>query len=246
MHRTLFLTAVLAATAFAQSPAPAFEVATIKPSPAPARWSGFQLPGGPRFEASHVTLRAMIAYAYDVREFNVSGGPGWAASDLFEIEAEMTGDATSDRARALLRTLLEERLHLSVHRETKEAAVYQLVVAKGVRPKLEEASDGGFLKYVGRGQVEGHGYPISGLAKYLESLLVQPVLDKTGLTAKYNFKLTYTPDETLAALPVPAGVPADAPSLFTALQEQLGLKLESAKGPVETIVIDHAEKPSEN
>ncbi|HEY4364738.1 MAG TPA: TIGR03435 family protein [Bryobacteraceae bacterium] len=235
----VLLSALLPALALAQTPA--FEVASIRPSPALANWSGFQLPGGERFQASHVTLKAMIAYAYEVREFTISGGPGWASSELFEIEAKVPGEATAARARAMMRTVLEERFKLAVRRETKDTAVYQLVVAKGIRPKLEESTEGGFLKYVGRGQVEGHGYPMSGLAKYLESLLRQPVLEKTGLTARYNFKLNYTPDETQAALPVPAGVATDAPSLYAALQEQLGLKLEPAKGPVEFIVIDHAE-----
>jgi len=248
--KRLVLLVLGSSVGFAQSGGPAFEVASIKPSPQLMNWSGFQPSRGGRFEASHATLRAMVSYAYDVRDFYVSGGPGWAGSDRFEIVAKADGNATPAQMRAMLRTLLEERFKLAVHRETKDAAVYNLVISKG-QPKLEEAAGEGFLKFVGRGQVDAHGLKMSGLAGYLQTLLGQVVLDKTGLNASYNFKLAWTPDETqtgrAGAGPAPAG-PANesGPSVFTALQEQLGLKLEASKGPVETMVIDHAEMPSEN
>jgi uncharacterized protein (TIGR03435 family) len=249
MRQTILLSVLLSAAASAQT-APAFEVATIKPSPDFMVWSGFQILTGSRFQASHNTLKTMVGYAYDVPEFNIAGGPAWVDSDRFDIEARTAGDATPAQARPMLRTLIEERFKLAVHRENRTATVYQLVVPKGARPILEEDSTGGFLKFVGRGQVEAHGYKMSGLATYLQTLLRQPVVDKTGLTAQYNFKLTWVPDEAQAgapgAQPGLAGVSNDGPFLFTALQEQLGLKLESAKAPVEMIIIDHAEKPSEN
>ncbi len=201
MRRTILLCVLLSAAAFAQNAAPAFEVATIKPSPDFVVWSGFQILTGSRFQASHNTLKTMVGYAYDVPEFNIAGGPAWVDSDRFDIEARTAGDATPAQARPMLRTLIEERFKLAVHRETRNATVYQLVVPKGARPKLEEDSTGGFLKFVGRGQVEAHGYKMSGLATYLQTLLRQPVVDKTGLTAQYNFKLTWTPDEAQAERP---------------------------------------------
>ena len=248
MKRVVLSLAVLAA-AWGQNPA--FEVATIKPSPDLMQWSGFQSPGGGRFEASHVTLRAMVAYAYDVRDFNVSGGPGWAGSDRFEIVAKADGNATPAQMRMLLRTLIEERFKLAIHRETKEATMYELVVAKGGFKIADAAGSQGFLKFAGRGQVEGQRLPMGGLANYLQTLLGQPVADKTGLKGVYNFKLEWTPDETQSGKPGAQTTPGNVsdeigPSIFTALQEQLGLKLETAKGSVETVVIDHAEKPSGN
>lgn len=255
MLRTI-LAVNLTVVAWGQSQtAPAFEVATIKPSPQFINWSGIQTPGGGRFEASHATLKAMVAYAYDVREFYVAGGPGWAGSDRFEIvaktDAKADANATPAQMRVMLQSLLTERFKLALHRETKEATVYQLVVSKG-GPKLQEAGgDPGFIRFLGRGQIDGQRIPMTGLANYLQTLLGEVVVDKTALTASYNFKLAWTPDEGQAGRPgagAGLGNPAEesGPSIFTALQEQLGLKLEGTKGPVETVVIDHAEKPSEN
>jgi uncharacterized protein (TIGR03435 family) len=250
MYQAILFSALMATSALAQSPAPAFEVASIKISPQFMNWSGFRSPGAGRFEASHATLRAMAAYAYDVRDFYVSGGPGWAGTDRFEIEAKAEDNATPAQMRLLLRALLEERFKLTVHRETKEATVYQLVAVKG-GPKLQEGRGDGFISFGGRGEVSGHGATTKDLAGYLQTLLGQPVLDKTGLAGKYDFKLTWTPDETQTGRPgagTAAGGAANesGPAIFTALQEQLGLKLESAKAPVEMLVIDRAEKPSEN
>jgi uncharacterized protein (TIGR03435 family) len=254
MIRSLILAALSLSVALAQAPAPAFEVATIKPSPDLMQWSGFQFPDGGRFEASHVTVKAMIAFAYDVRDFYVSGGPGWAGSDRFEIVAKTDPNSTPAQRRAMLQSLLEERFKLAVRHETKEATVYQLVVAKdGVKSSGLQESSGkmGGIRFVGRGQIEGIGNPMRGLANYLQTLLDQVVVDKTGLTANYDYKLSWTPDESQAGKPgAQAGLPdATEPggaSIFTALQEQLGLKLEGTKGPVETLVIDHVEKPGEN
>ncbi len=242
---------------------PAFEVATIKPSADLVVWSGFQLPGGGRmvgdgnlcpqcFEASHVTVKAMVAFAYDVRDFYISGGPGWAGGDQFDIVGKAQTIATPAQIRVMMQTLLKERFQLAVRHETRDATVYQLVVAKGA-PKLKESSlKAGGIRFLGRGNVEGRGTAMTGLAGYLQTLLGDVVRDKTGLTTSYDFKLTWAPDEAQAGKPGAQGVPAtngaeeSGPSIFTALQEQLGLKLEATKGPVETLVIERVEKPSEN
>jgi uncharacterized protein (TIGR03435 family) len=129
MLRAVFLSGVLA-IAYGQGPAPAFEVASIKPSPDRADWSGFQFPDARRFEASHATVKAMVAFAYDVRDFYVSGGPGWASSDRFEIVAKTEASSTPEQMRGMLQTVLLERFRLAVRRETKEVTLYQLVVAK--------------------------------------------------------------------------------------------------------------------
>jgi uncharacterized protein (TIGR03435 family) len=251
--------------AWGQSAAPAFEVATIKPSADLMVWSGFLLPGGGRlvgdgnlclrcFEASHVTVKAMVAFAYDVRDFYISGGPGWAGGDRFDIVARTETSATPAQIRVMMQTLLKERFQLALRHESRTVTVYDLVVNKGA-PKLKESSrkDGlSGIRFLGRGNVEGMGTAVSGLAGYLQTLLGNVVVDKTGLTGNYDFKLTWAPDEAQAGKPGAQGVPAtngaeeSGPSIFTALQEQLGLKLEATKGPVETMVIERVEKPSEN
>jgi uncharacterized protein (TIGR03435 family) len=236
-------------------------------------WSGFQSPGSERldrpglttfFEASHVTVKAMVAFAYDVRDFYVSGGPGWAGGDRFDIVAKPGTGASYAQMRVMMQTLLKERFNLVVRHETRDATVYQLVVSKGA-PKLKASSrqDGpGGIRILGRGNVEGLGTAMIGLAGYLQTLLGDVVMDKTGLTAHYDFKLTWTPDEAQTGKPgaqapsaqgpgtqgFPAanGAEESGPSIFTALQEQLGLKLEASKGPVETLVIERVEKPSPN
>ena len=239
---------------------PAFEFATIKPSADLMVWSGFLFPGSERpdrpglatfFEASHVTVKAMVGFAYDVRDFYISGGPGWAGRDRFDIVAKADTSATRVQIRVMMQTLLKERFQLAARHETRDATVYQLVVAKG-DPKLKESSRAGGIRFLGRGNVEGLGTTMTGLAGYLQTLLGDAVLDKTGLTANYDFKLTWVPDEAQAGKPGAQGLPAangaeeSGPSIFTALQEQLGLKLQASKGPVETLVIEHVEKPSQN
>jgi uncharacterized protein (TIGR03435 family) len=170
----------------------------------------------------------------------------------------------------MLQALLADRFKLSIHRETKELPVYALVAAKN-GPKLQEAKadatypngikgpDGvarGGMMRIGGGEVTGQGLPIANLTRMLSQQLGRTVIDKTGLTGKYDFTLQWTPDESQGPMfkgadgAPPGGNPAppesSGPSLFTAIQEQLGLKLESQKGPVEIIVIDHVEKPSQN
>ena len=169
----------------------------------------------------------------------------------------------------MLQALLADRFKLAVHHDSKELSIYALVVAKN-GPKLHEAKPGdtypngikgpdgvgrGGIMRMGRGQLTGQALPLSALARLLTDQLGRTVVDKTGLPGNYDFTLQWTPDESQGAMfrgpdtgPQGSAPSADpsGPSLFTALQEQLGLKLESQKGPVETYVIDHAEKPSEN
>jgi uncharacterized protein (TIGR03435 family) len=169
----------------------------------------------------------------------------------------------------MLQPLLAERFKLKAHTETKQLPVYELIVAKG-GPKLKEATPGdtyangfkgpdgvgrGGMMRMGRGQLTGQGVPITTLTNLLSQQLQRTVVDKTGLTGKYDLELNWTPEQGEGGLGPPPGAAspqaepapdATGPSIFTALQEQLGLKLQSTKGPVETLVIDHAEMPSEN
>jgi bla regulator protein blaR1 len=247
----------------AQSQTATFEVASIKPS-APAG-GGMQIgvsPGG-TFNAKNVTLKVLIEQAYDVRDFQIAGGPGWVDTEVYDIIAKGDGTGPSeddmrkmtDTQRDLfkeqlvvkIRALLADRFLLKVHRETKELPVYALAIAKN-GTKIQSAADEDVTRTSlttrrgdgGKTEVTGTRVPVASLVKTLSSQVGRPVLDQTGLAGNYNFKFSFAPD---------LGQPAtetDGPSIFTALQEQLGLRLEAQKGPVEVLVIDSAQKASEN
>ncbi|HEY7392890.1 MAG TPA: TIGR03435 family protein, partial [Bryobacteraceae bacterium] len=242
---------LFAACLFSQ-PAPlTFDVASIKPSaPGTPGLTDF-LPGG-GFRATAVTLKRLVFEAYDVKPYQVPGGPPWTGSDRFDIRARPDRPGTNQQVRERLRNLLADRFQLVIHRETKELPVYALVVAKN-GSKFQESSDGRRMMRGAPGLLSGQGVGMPQLAASLSGPAGRPVIDKTGLTGLYNFELKWTPDSPqVAPGPLPPGVPPppppdpNAPSLFTALPEQLGLRLESQKAPVEILVIDHAEKPSDN
>jgi len=158
----------------------------------------------------------------------------------------------------MLQSLLLDRFKLTFHRETKDLAVYALVTGKN-GPKLHASETAGEMKRqfrIGRGQINLEGATMAGLADALSNLVGRNVLDRTGISGNYDIKLEWTPDESEPSMfkgppadGAGAGAPApdaSGPSVFTAIQEQLGLKLEAQKGPVEVMVIEHIEKASEN
>lgn len=182
-------------------------------------------------------------------------------SDRFDIEAKQGSiDAKPtnlaqrlevyQQIRAMLQSLLEDRFHLVVHNEIKQEPVYELVPAKG-GPRLKDANvnEEAPNQRVSRGQITAVATPLSRLVPLLSLLVNRQVIDKTGLTDRYDFTLTYAVDASqrgASGPDAPPPVTPDAPSIFTALQEQLGLKLEPARGPVEFLVVDRAEKPDAN
>ncbi len=254
---------------------PPFDVVSVKPNKSDSGMVRIMAkPDG--YSASNVSLKMLIQAAYGIREDLISGAPSWADSARFDIDAKVAGsdvDAlkklTPEQRRLILQPLLADRFKLKMHTETKQLPVYELVLAKG-GSKLNEATPGdtyangikgpdgvgrGGMMKVGRGQLTSQAVPMTSLANMLAQQLHRTVIDKTGLTGKYDVELTWTPDQ--GADPMfkgPDGSPqrgdaapdTSGPSIFTALQEQLGLRLQSAKGPVETLVIDHVEMPSEN
>jgi len=251
---------------------PSFEVVSIKPSNSGDRRTMFSLQPDGRFTAVNVTVKSLIQSAYgNIKDFQISGGPGWVSSDLFDINATSDGPIDRDKLALVLQSLLAERFQLDVRREIRELPVYTLVVDKN-GPKFKEADESfpSIIDLAGRGSPRGgHARPpamrlragsltaqevdMSAFAFQLSNFLGRSVVDQTRLTAKYDLKLEWTPDENQAANLREMGVaereiPAvdPGPSLFTALQEQLGLKLESAKGPVEVFMIERIERPSEN
>jgi hypothetical protein len=204
------------------------EAASIKPAN-PDRTGtmvGF-LPGG-GLRVNNATLKDMIETAYQVRSFQILGGPAWAGSARYDVTAKSG--------------------QLQSHRETRELPVYSLVVNKsGVKPEGLRMTDNRQRGINARaGAMTGEAATMANLALVLARQLGRPVVNDTGLDGNYNFELLWTPDLSPAAPGDQAVADSSGPSLFTALREQLGLRLEAGKGPVEVIVIDRAEKPSED
>ena len=238
-------------TLFAQQAAgpPTFEAAAIKPSPDPPGNSGiFESEG--RINAKNVTLRRCVRGAYEVPEQQVLGGPKWVDEDRYYIEAKAAGPAGDHDLMLMLQTLLADRFKLTLHREQRAIPGFRLVVGKGGLKALASAPDRGSVGHSRRGHIDAQAYTMPQLALHLSELLNRPVLDATEVTGKFDFKLEWTPDD-VQAKPLSgdqhsASAQDSGPSIFAALQEQLGLKLQSGKVPAEVLVIDSAEKPSEN
>jgi uncharacterized protein (TIGR03435 family) len=246
MKPILGLLVAVAGLAAAQGVA-SFEVASIKLHPEPIAFSSDSQVHGSRVTATAITLIDLITNAYGVRYDQISGGPSWVKSERYDVAAKAEGEGTitKDQLRQMLQTLLADRFQLKVHREARETPVYELVVGKN-GPKLKEVAADATGGYVSRGsntgqmRMEASKGTMEQLARQLSVTAGRPVIDKTGLTGYYK----YTPDWLSANQP-PDPDP-DVPSIFTAVQEQLGLKLESTKAPVEMLIVDHSEKPSEN
>jgi uncharacterized protein (TIGR03435 family) len=234
ISRTLLLLAVAAPPRVA---AQSFEAASIKP--ADPEHIGLQLyaPNPGSFRAMAADVKHLIAFAYSVRDVQISGGPGWVDTDLFDIEAKTAGPATNPELRLMVQSLLKDRFHLKVRRESKEQAVLDLVAGKK-GPKMTPVESAGLGIGLGKTQLNGRGANMAGLASVLSSRVAHQVIDKTGLTGFYNFTLTWTPDDANGA--------ENGPSLFAALEEQLGLRLEPGKALVETLIIEGVERPAGN
>jgi bla regulator protein blaR1 len=194
--------------------------------------------------------------AYGLKSFQISGGPGWIASDLFDIAAKPDGPSTVNEFRSMLQSLLSERFGVVIHRETKEMPVYALVVEKSGSKLTEANGSGPRITTIRRGLIAARGMAAPGLCDTLSGIIGRTVVDKTNLTPKYDFRLQWTPDENETAMFAAMGVPeitSDTPardpfgpSLFTALQQQLGLALQSQRGPVEMLLVQRIERPVAN
>jgi uncharacterized protein (TIGR03435 family) len=263
----------------ADAPLPSFEVASIKPNHTGGRGRFFSTPDPGRLTATNVTTKMVIEFAYNVKDFQLSGGPGWINSESYDINAKLEDSATEesqklpederrDKIRLMMQSLLADRFKLTLTHEKKELPIYALVLAKG-GPKLTPTAytppdpngpkpsgppqNGPQLMLSIRGKISAVAAPMSGLADILAllpDLGDRLVVDQTGIKGEYDFTLEFTPENVTPKGPqsMESAPPPDpsAPSIFTALQDQLGLRLESTKGSVDTIVIDHIEEPSEN
>jgi uncharacterized protein (TIGR03435 family) len=231
-----------------------YDVVSVKPSkPGNGMWWKSTKDG---FSTGNAAVRSLLMNAYGVMMMDqIAGLPGWADSDTFDVEAKMDEETVaaleklpkkeqSHEKDLMLQELLADRFKLKVHHETKELPVYALAIAKGGL-KIKESQDAagaGLTMRMGQNggwQIDGHGMAIESLTMSLTNEVGRLIVDKTGLTGKYDITLKWTPDSQ-------QGTADSGPSIFAALEEQLGLKLESTKGPVDTIVVDHVEKPQAN
>jgi len=232
--------------AFGQStPQPTFEAASIKPSTAEAGSSGINTGNG-LLRAYNVTLRRCIQGAYGMRASQVLGGPKWLDEFRFDIVARADHPAGGAELSVMLQSLLADRFKLAFHRDTQTKPGYALTVMKGgVKAQVSDpAAPPGTNGNYSRGSLSAIGCDMTRLVIKLSDILGAPVVDSTEEKRSFDFSIQWVPDE-LAKAGAQASVP-DGPSLFTALQDQLGLRLEARKVRVEVLVIDRAELPSEN
>lgn len=239
------------------SPQPAFEVASIKPVESTPKSPRYIVMQGPhRFVEKDYNLKLLIAAAYNLNPKAVTGGPAWMESEHYDILALTPGDKqpSHDQQMAMLRTLLSDRFKLSFHREPRVFPVYVLELARGgskLKASAAAPTDQPAListVYPGRIVMPARNASMSDFVSVLQrAVLDRPVLDKTGLPGRYDFNLEWAPDESQFNGDIPAA-PSDSPEppFFTAIQQQLGLRLVATRGPIPAIVVDHAEHPSPN
>jgi uncharacterized protein (TIGR03435 family) len=238
--------------------APSFEVATIKPTAPGTQAKGLIMRDARTFMTVNYSVSDLIAFGYAVSPRQIAGGPPWLESDHFDIQGTPDEPGMPNRAQieGMVQKLLVERFKLTFHREKRELSVFAISVAKTgekLTPSAGNPNNPPGLGFAKLGSMFASNAKITDLSGLFQSVVLdRPVVDETGLTGHYDFKLNWTPDENqfpgLKNLPQPP--PDDKgdapPDLFTAIQQQLGLKLEAKKAAIDVMVIDHVEKPSAN
>jgi uncharacterized protein (TIGR03435 family) len=220
---------------------PAFDVVSVKEHKSDDHMMGYRYSEG-GFTTQNMSVKSLIAMAYGVRPDLISGGPGWMPAVGYDINAKVASEDLETLAKlgpeqrtGMLAAVLEDRFKLKTHRETKMLPTYDLVVAKG-GPHLKDAAGTEPSWTTGTGMFKLTDSSAQSIADQLAHATQHNVADKTGLKGMYDVELKWTPEDSTG----------DAPPIFTAVQEQLGLRLQPSKGPVETLVVDHLEKPTEN
>jgi uncharacterized protein (TIGR03435 family) len=233
----------------AQPPRLSFEVASIKRAQPGERGIIRPLPGGQSYIATNVPVKLIMKLMYYLTDSQISGEPGWFDSEGYDIEAKAESPSSLDQLHQMFQTLLADRFKLRFHHELREENAYVLTVDKaGSKLKVNDSPQNFEIPIQGKtfGKFSGIRVPMTYLTWFLAERVHRPVVDKTGLDKNYDFTLEFTPPDLPPGVLLNGAPPPDLPSLFTALHEQLGLKLTGEKAPVEVFVIDHAERPSEN
>lgn len=239
---------------------PVFEVSTVKPSNPDEKRFGINVRPGGAFATVGTSLRDLITFAYGVHAQQIVGEPGWSEADKFDVNAkpDIEGIPNERQMQAMMQKFLAERFKLTLHHDKKDLTVYAFTVAKN-GPKLTKSQPNGLslpgLGFRGRGNMMARNATIADVAKLMQTMVLdRPVVDQTGLTDRYDLTLDWAPDDSQfrvrggqSPFPAPAAGNEDTrPDLFKAVQEQLGLKLESTKTATDVLVIDHVEKPEAN
>jgi uncharacterized protein (TIGR03435 family) len=254
--RRFWLPVILSAFA-GLATAQTFDAVSIKTSAPDARGGGFNLSPG-HLNAKNQSLRDLVQFGWDLHDYQVSGGPSWAESEHYEVVATFpAGTSRADRAR-MMQAMLTDRFGLVVRRDSKEVSGYALIVAKG-GPKLHAPGNEEPGMMMGRSRATGQrtltatSQPLANLASILSDIMARPVEDRTQIPGKFDFSMAWTPDAVDGGTGATGGKvlpPPDnnepGPTIFTALQETVGLKLETAKVSVPVVIIEKAEKPSGN
>ncbi len=240
MNKTALLIATAALTLAQADKSAEFEVASIKPTATRDGSLSQRFPPGGRFSCTNLSVHNLLRMAHEVQDYQIAGEPGWMASAGFDIEARAataTTEPSREQVLKMVQTLLADRFHLAFHREIRQLPIYTLTVGKGghkLQAADSSASTDGTLR---KGHLVTKRMSMTGLANFLTFGLKRPVTEETGLKGDFAFTLEWAPGLAESD---------DGPSLFAAVQEQLGLRLESKRGPIEVLVIDHVERPSEN
>jgi len=219
---------------------PEFEVTSVKPHSSSEGSPHVSIARDPgRLTYTNITVRGLIQEAYGLKVYPISRGPDALSTDRYDVIAKVSPDASKEQRMLMLQALLAERFKLIVHRETKELPIYALVAGKS-EPKFREVQDDGSaaeISSAGGHQIKAHHVSMKLLAATLQGYIGDTVVDATGLPGLYDLNLDFNVDESTSS---------EGPTVFEAVQRQLGLKLEAGKGQVEVVVIDHVEKPSVN
>ena len=235
-----------------------FEVATIKPTKPGTQGKGITMRGPREVITINTSLNDIITFAYGIHVRQISGGPAWMESEYWDVVAKPEADGLPNRKQleAMFQKLLADRFQLKFHREKKELSVYAITVAKTGSKLAQSEGDPNGLPGLGFGRLGNmfaRNANMSDFAGLMQSaVLDRPVVDQTGLTGRFDFTLNWTPDEFqfrnfgVGAPPPPSDKPDAPPDLYTAIQQQLGLKIEAARAPVDVLMIEKVEKPSEN
>ena len=242
-------------TLSAQSPMPAFEVASIKRNVSgPPFLPILQILPGGVFTATSQLLVRLIAFAYSVEDFRLVGGPGWIRDARFDVSARASADVPNDQVRLMVQSLLRDRFALITHKERREMPLYTLVLARDdgrLGPGLQRLQSEDDCKTL-RQKLAANTYytcgAISGAASIASMMLGAPVVEKTGITGTFSVSIQFSPEGVrpfVGEAFTPPGDP-NLPSFRDALRDQLGLKLESGRGPVDVLVIDSVQQPTEN
>jgi uncharacterized protein (TIGR03435 family) len=239
-----------AAVDAASAKLPEWDVVSVKPAQLPCSQGSLLKPTPDGIDILCLPVQALVRYAFGINEDSrILGAPSWLKEAFYSIEAKVSGEDAAAYAKLskgqrnlMLQALLADRFNLKAHNETRDLPIYALVVAKGGSKLMQSHPDEAataMMRMKGEGEIDATASSVESLPMFLTRELDRPVINKTGLTGKYDFTLKFTPGQS-------AGSDSEAASIFVAVQEQLGLKLEPTKAPLDVLVIDHVEKPTEN